>query len=199
MPDATTTASRTWSPTLPFLVLAYPVTFLLYQGGRYCEPVCFEPTPMGFVAIAGTLIAVGVIATGIALGLRRIMENTDSTAVRPLIAPSRWASILLLTVFGGFVLFLTLDAVALYEAFWKPIVLPLSFVPFLPVWLLYGLTYPLAVLYSIAGVEPSPFITVLTRSVVIAVGFPLSAVMQTYLVDLAVRWQTGDENPMEAT
>jgi hypothetical protein len=198
MPEATTTASQSWRLTLPFLVLAYPVTFLLYQGGRYCGPVCFEPTPTGFAAVAGTLIALGIVAAGIALGLRRIVEQSDSTAVRPLITPSRWASILLLSVFGGFVLFLTLDAVALYEAVWKPIVLPLSFVLFLPVWLLYGLTFPLAVLFSIAGVEPSPIITVLTRSVVLAVGFPLSAVMQTYLVDLVVRWQTGDENPMEA-
>ena len=197
MPDVTTTASRSWQPTLPFLVLAYPVTFLLYQGGRYCGPRCFEPTPTGFMAVAGTLIAVGIIAAGIALGLRRGVERTDSTAVRPLVAPSRWASILLLTVFGGFVLFLTLDAVAFYEAVWKPIVLPLSVVLFLPVWLLYGLTFPLAVLFSIAGVEPSPIVTVLARSVVLAVGFPLSAVMQTYLVDLAVRWQTGVENPME--
>lgn len=190
--------SRPWTPILPFLVLVYPVTYLLYNGGRYCEPVCFAPTLIGVVTVAGTLLGVGVIAAGVAFGLRTVTEGTDWMAVRPLVAPPLRACIVLFVLFGAFVLFLTLDALTIYEAVWKPVVLPVSFVLFLPVWLLYGLTFPLAVLFSIAGVEPTLLITVLTRSVVIAVGFPLSAVMQTYVISVAVGdRQTENEKPAE--
>lgn len=189
--------SQSWTSLLPFFVLAYPVTYLLYHGGRYCEPVCFAPTLIGVVTVAGTFLGIGVIAAGVALGLRTVMEGEDWMPVRPLVAPPMRARIVLFVLFGAFVFFLTLDALPIYEAVWKPIILPVSFVLFFPVWLLYGLTFPFAVLFSIAGVDPSPIITALTRSAVIVVGFPLLAVMQTYVVVIANHGRGNDiANPV---
>lgn len=40
----------------PFLILAYPTTFLIYQGGAYCRPVCFTPTLTGAGSVVGSIV-----------------------------------------------------------------------------------------------------------------------------------------------
>ena len=177
-----TDAEGSWTPTLPFLVLAYPVTFLLFRGGGYCGPVCFSSTLDGVASVVASLLVLGLLASGIAALLRTVDAGADAGAVRRVAAPPSPAVAVLLALFGAFVVFLTMDALTLYEAVWKPVVLPLSFLLFAPVWLLYMMTYPFAVLFSVAGVDPSPAVTLATRGVVVAVGFPLSAVVQTYAV-----------------
>lgn len=143
--------------------------------------------------MGGSLLVVGLLAYGITALLRTVGAGDDTGFVRRLAAPPRTATVVLLGLFGAFVVFLTLDALTLYEAIWKPIVLPLSVLLFAPVWLLYLGTYPLAVLFSVTGIDPSPLVTLLTRGVVLAVGFPLSAVVQTYAVS-AVFSPDGDVN-----
>lgn len=100
---------------------------------------------------------------------------------------------ILFGLFTAFVVYLALDTLTLYEPLWKPAVLPVSFLLFLPVWLLYAATFPLALLFSVAGVDPGPVVTLTTRAVVLFVGFPLSAVMQTLVVSAIVERAAGPE------
>ena len=173
---------RRWSATLPFLVLAYPVTFLLYEGGPFCGPVCFAPTPGGVAGVFGVLLLAGLLAVAITAGLRRAWPVDHRPRLGQLAAPPRPARAVLLGVFGAFVAFLTLDALTLYEAVWKPVVLPLSLLLFAPVWGLYVATFPLAILFSILGIGHAPGITLVVRALVLVVGFPLSAMLQTAVV-----------------
>lgn len=110
--------------------------------------------------------------------------------IRWLVSPPAPAGIVLLGLFAGFVCFLTLDALSLYEAMWKPIILPLSFLLFLPVWVLYMASFPITVLLSVVGIKSSPMITLALREIVISAGFPLSAVVQTVIVSAVVARQT---------
>jgi hypothetical protein len=51
-------------------------------------------------------------------------------------------------------------------------------------------SFPLAVLFSVAGIESSPLVTVVFRGLVVFIGFPLSAVVQTLGVSaIAERYQ----------
>lgn len=179
-------AERSWTSTLPFLMLAYPVTFLLFQGGRYCSPICFSPTLSGVISLAVSLLVLGPFASGVAVFLGTVGIGDDYGFVRRLATPPRLARAVLLGLFGAFIVFLTLDALTLYEAIWKPIILPISLLLFAPVWALYVATFPLAILFSVAGIDPSAVVTLATRAVIIAVGFPLSAVVQTYAVSTVV-------------
>lgn len=132
-------------------------------------------------------LAVLVLLAGvIAIGLRSRMAGDDRTVVRWLVAPTWATSLILAGLFAAFIVFLTLDSLSLYEAVWKPIILPLSFLLFLPVWVLYVATFPLAVVFSIVGFHPSPMITLPARGIVLAVGFPLSAVFQALVVSISM-------------
>lgn len=179
---------RNWlrKSSLPFLLLAYPLTFLFFQGGQYCQPLCFEPTVVSIATFIGVLILTMLVAGG--LGTRfRFNERGDTHRIaRWLESPPLLAGGILLGMFVGFVGFLALDALSLYEAAWKPIVLPLSFLLFLPVWVLYMASFPLAVSFSVAGIESPPLVTVVFRGVVVFIGFPLSAVVQTLVVSAIV-------------
>lgn len=186
MPNVANHDAGTWTITLPFLMLAYPVTFLLFQDGQYCGPACFRPTPVGIATVVVSLLTLGVLASGIALGLRVVTEGTDRIIPRRLAAPPRLASFVLFCLFGAFVVFLTLDALALYGAIWKPIILPISFLLFFPVWVLYAATFPLAVVFSVVGIDPPLILTLLTRMVLLAVGFPTAAVIQTFVASAVV-------------
>lgn len=186
-------ASRVGALTLPFLMLAYPVTYLLFLGGRYCGSLCFTPTPRGVANVAATLLALFVLAGGLAAGLRFETFDRNRTFVRRLVAPPRAAQVILFGLLAAFAVFLTLDALSLYESLWKPVVLPLSLLVFLPVWLLYTVTFPLALLFSVAGVDPGPVVTLATRAVVLFVGLPLSAVAQTLAVSAIVERAAGPE------
>lgn len=194
MPDVSTPADRSWSPILPFLVFSYPITFLLFEGGRYCGQVCFSPTPAGVASLAVGLLVSALLATGTAALFRTVGTGVDAGFVRTLAAPPRPATVVLLGLLGAFVAFLTLDALTLFESVWKPIVLPLSFLLFAPVWVLYAATFPLAVLSAAVGVDPSPAVTLATHGVILGIGFPLSAVVQTYAVSAAVGgYQSADD------
>ncbi|ERJ04629.1 hypothetical protein HLRTI_003412 [Halorhabdus tiamatea SARL4B] len=179
---------RSWlrQSVLPFLLLAYPLTFLFFQGGQFCQPLCFEPTAVGVTTLLSGLLVLMLVAG--ALGTRfRFNERGDThRIVRWLGSPSLLAGGILVGVFVGFVGFLALDTLSLYEAVWKPIVLPFSFLLFLPVWVLYMASFPLAVLFSVAGIESSPLVTVVFRGVVVFIGFPLSAGVQTLFVSVVV-------------
>lgn len=171
---------------LPFLVLAYPFTYFVFQGGQYCRPLCFEPTLLAVVELSGGLIVLGLIAWSLVNVYEFDERKTTRRVVRWLVSPPTLAGIVLLGLFAGFIGFLTLDALSLYEAIWKPIILPLSFLLFLPVWMLYMASFPLAVLLSAVGIETSPVITLVFRGVVIGVGFSFSAVVQTIIASAVV-------------
>jgi len=174
------------SVTLPFLMIALPATFVLFQGGQYCGSFCFQPTLSGVVALAGVLVGAYVFAsvTTTVLGLSSRWEGTRLQ--QWLIDPSRPAIGVLLALFGVFVLALTADSLDLYEAVWKPMLLPLSFPLFAPVWVLYGATFPLSAVFSVVGAESTPAIRLAVRAMVVVVGFPLSAVWQTLVVSILV-------------
>ncbi|QLH78470.1 hypothetical protein HZS55_14740 [Halosimplex rubrum] len=179
---------RNWlrQSVLPFLLLAYPLTFLFFQGGQYCQPLCFKPTAVGVATLFGVLLTVLLVAGGLRTRFRFDERGETHRIVRWLGSPPRLAGGILVGVFVGFVGFVALDALSLYEAVWKPIVLPLSFLLFFPVWVLYMASFPLAVLFSIAGIESSPLVTLVFRGVVVFIGFPLSAVVQTLIVSALV-------------
>jgi hypothetical protein len=176
---------------LPFLLLAYPLTFLFFQGGQYCQPLCFESTAVGVTTLFGVLLTVMLIAGVLGTRFKFDERGEPHRIARWLRSPSLLAGGILVGVFAGFIGFLALDALSLYEAVWKPIVLPLSFLLFLPVWALYMASFPIAVLFSVAGIESSPLVTVVFRGVVVFIGFPLSAVVQTLIVSaIAARLQS---------
>ena len=184
---------RNWlrQSVLPFLLLAYPLTFLFFQGGQYCQPLCFKPTGVGVATLLGGLLVLMLVAG--ALGTRFKFNERDEAhrIARRLGSPPLLAGGILIGVFVGFVGFVALDALSLYEAVWKPVILPLSFLLFLPVWVLYMASFPLAVLFSVAGIESSPLVTVVFRGVVVFIGFPLSVVVQTLIVSaIAERLQS---------
>lgn len=174
------------SVTLPFLMIALPSTFVLFQGGQYCGPLCFQPTLTGVVSLAGVLGGAYVLAsiTTAFLGLHTRWEGTRLQ--QWLLTPSRPAVGVLLALFGVFLLALTADSLNLYEAIWKPMLLPLSLPLFAPVWVLYVGTFPLSVIFSVVGVESTPAIQLVVRAVVVLVGFPLSAIWQTLIVSILV-------------
>jgi|GEM_PF-3460227 len=174
---------------LVFLVLAYPVSFLLFQGGRFCGPLCFEPTPNGIAAVVGSLTVLAGLSFGVATR-DWTPESAANGSIRSVLgAPSRRVQGVLLAVSALFVGFLVLDSLTIAEAVWKPIVLPLSFLVFLPVWLLYIATFPLAIAFSALGVESPPALTLVLRAVVVFVGFPLSVVLQTGVLNAIARWR----------
>lgn len=165
------------SLALPFLAIAYPLAFLAYAGGPYCGPLCFEPTAAGAVRVTAVLAGAYVAAAGIAAAFR--LDARPAGGIGRLLAtPPRPAVAALAVLFVGFLAFLTLDALALYESVWKPVVLPASFFPFAPVWVLYAASFPLAVALGAAGVDPSTAATPAFRALVVLAGFPLSAVAQ---------------------
>ncbi|WP_418286884.1 hypothetical protein [Halorubrum sp. DTA46] len=149
---------RNWlrQSVLPFLLLAYPLTFLFFQGGQYCQPLCFEPTAVGMVTLFGGLLVLMLVAGGLVTRFRFNERGDTHRIARWFKSPPLLAGGILMGVFVGFVGFVALDTLSLYEAVWKPIVLPLSFLLFFPVWVLYMASFPLAVLFSIAGIESSP-------------------------------------------
>ncbi|OTF01837.1 hypothetical protein DJ71_12745 [Halorubrum sp. E3] len=179
---------RNWlrQSVLPFLLLAYPLTFLFFQGGQYCQPLCFEPTAVGVATLLGGLLTVMLVAGGLGTYFKVDERGETHRIARWLGSPSLLAGGILMGVFVGFVGFVALDTLSLYEAVWKPIILPLSFLLFLPVWVLYMASFPLAVLFSVAGIESSPLVTTVFRGIVVVIGFPLSAVVQTLVVSAMV-------------
>lgn len=179
---------RDWlrQSVLPFLLLAYPLTFLFFQGGQYCQPLCFELTVVSVATFLGGLLIVMVVASSLGTRFRFDEREENHRIVRWLGSPPLLASAILAGVFIGFVGFLALDTLSLYEAVWKPVVLPLSFLLFLPVWILYMASFPLALLFSVVGIESPPLVTLVFRGVVVLIGFPLSAVVQTLIVSAMV-------------
>lgn len=179
-------------------MLAYPIAFLPFQGGRYCGPLCFTPTAVGVATVVGELLMLSLLAVGISIAFRLESIGTGRTAVRWLVSPPRSASVVLLGLFSTFIAFLTLDAMSLYEAIWKPVVVPISFPLFFPVWVLYAITFPLSLLVSAAGIDPSPSLTLVTRGIVVGIGFPLSVVFQTFTVSALVSdIASGGESPAD--
>lgn len=174
------------SVTLPFLLVALPSSFVLFQGEQYCGSLCFQPTPTGVVSLAGVLVGAFVFAS-VATALLGLRTRWEGTRLQQwLLTPSRPAIGVLLTLFGVFLLALTADSLDLYESLWKPMLLPLSFPLFAPVWVLYVGTFPLSVLFSVVGVKSTPAIQLAVRAVVVLVGFPLSAIWQTLIVSILV-------------
>lgn len=100
--------------------------------------------------------------------------------------PRRPTLALLFALFGGYLFLLTLETTSVPGALWKPIVLPLSIVPFLPIWLLYLATYPLALIGGVVGFEFGGPVTLLVRTVVLFGGFGLAALWQAVLTTLVV-------------
>lgn len=170
-----------WRALLPSLVLAYPVTVLLFQGERICEPVCFEATLESVVTVGLGYLAILLVGAGVA----SVLPQTDGERWRNtwwLAAPTPGVGHVLLGIFGVFVLLMALDAMTIYEGLWKPVALPLSFLLFFPVWALYVATFPLAVLVSAVGFTGSPALSLVVRGLVVAIGFPLSVLFQYHLV-----------------
>lgn len=174
------------SVTLPFLIIALPATFVLFQGGQYCGRLCFQPTLTGVVSLAGVLGGAYLVAsiTTAVLGLSSRWEGTRLQ--QWLLDPSRPTVGVVLVLFSVFLLSLTADSLDLYEAVWKPMLLPLSFLLFAPVWVLYVATFPLSVVFSVVGVESTPAIRLAVRATVVVVGFSLAAIWQTLLVSVLV-------------
>jgi hypothetical protein len=170
---------------IPFLVLAEPLTFFLFQGGTYCESLCVQPTPIGLGTLGLVLVGSSVVVAAVTTLATRSLK-TDSTWIDRLTHPRRLTLVLLFAFFGGFLFFLTLDATSVPGALWKPIVLPLSLVPFLPVWALYAATYPVALIGSVVGIEFGGGATLLVRSVVLFGGFGFAAIWQAVLATLVV-------------
>ena len=168
---------------LPFLLVAYPVVFLFFRGRSYCGPVCFEQTPVAVFKLGAVLLGLLAIA---AIGTAVIRFNSSSKPTHWFLSPSPVANVVLLGVFALFVIFLALDAMTVYEAIWKPFILPLSFLLFFPVWALYMLSFPLAILLSIFGLDLPTVGTIAFQGAVIALGFPLSVLLQAFVVSATV-------------
>lgn len=166
-----------WSVTLPFLMIAYPLVFLFYRGGQHCQPVCFQPTWDGFGRLVGLLLVVYFAAVIVAIVLRLEHRSVEDQLTQGLVRPPPIAVAILGIVFAGSILYLTFDALSPY-GYWRIILLPLSLGFYFPVWVLYTATFPLAVVFSIAGVETTESTRLAIRGIVLFVGFPLSAVMQ---------------------
>lgn len=170
-----------------FLLLAYPITFILFQGGRFCGPLCFQPTLQGVAAVVGSLAVLAGLAIVATTRYWNPEATTSGSSWRLLRAPPLLAQGVLLAIFGVLVGFLVLDSLTIAEAIWKPIVLPLSFLVFLPVWVLYVATFQLAIVFPILGVESQPAFTLVLRAVVVFIGFPLSVVLQTVVLSRLLR------------
>ena len=170
---------------IPFLVLAEPLSFFLFRGGAFCEPVCVEPTSRGLGTLGLILVGTWVLAAMATTWSTRYLEFGRRWLGR-FVNPRRPTLALLFAHFGAFLCFLTLDATAVPAALWKPIVLPLSLVPFLPVWTLYAATYPVALIAGLVGVEFGETATLLVRTIVLFGGFGLSAIWQAVLATLVV-------------
>lgn len=165
------------SVTLPFLMLAYPLVFLFYQGGQYCQPVCFQPTFSGVGRLVGLLIVVYLAAVLVAMFFRLEQREIEDRLTRGLIHPPPTAIAVLGIIFASSILYLTLDSLSLF-GYWRILLLPLSLGLFLPVWALYMATFPLAIVFSITGIETTESMRLVIRGIVLFVGFPLSAVLQ---------------------
>lgn len=170
---------------IPFLVLAEPLVFFLFQGGTYCEPVCIELSPTGLGTLGLVIVGTWVVVVAVTTWTAQTFEFNSRWLGR-LTNPRRPTLVLLFTLFGAFLFFLMLDAASVPGALWKPIVLPASLVPFLPVWALYAATYPVALIGGVVGIEFGGTATLLVRTVVLFGGFGLAALWQAVLATLVV-------------
>ena len=170
---------------IPFLVLAEPLAFFLYQGGTYCDPVCVEPSPTGIATLVLILVGTWVVAAAVTTWTAQTVEFKGRWLGR-LTNPRRPTLVLLFVHLGGYLFFLTLEATSVPGALWKPIILPLSLVPFLPVWALYAATYPVALIGGALGIAFGGTATILVRTVVLFGGFGLAAIWQAVLATLVV-------------
>lgn len=169
------------SLVLPFLVVAMPALFALYTVGEpACRPLCFQPSPSGYALVGSTLVGAYAVAGVVVSALRLETRWRPNRVLRRAVAPTTLTIGLLAAFFGGYLLFLTADALDVAEPLWKPVVLPLTGVLFLPVWLLYGATFVLAV--SVGTVSPP--VTALVRTVVLVGGFGLAGIWQFALATL---------------
>lgn len=170
---------------IPFLVLAEPLAFFLFQSVDYCGPLCVQPTPTGIGTLGLVLVGMWLTAAAVTILATRTLE-LDAPWLDRLTNPRRPTLAILFALFGGYLFFLTLEATSVPGALWKPIVLPLSLLPFLPVWALYAVTYPLAIVVGLVGLEFSPAGTVLLRGVILFGGFGLAAIWQALLTSIVV-------------
>lgn len=187
--------TRGRSTNLAFLLLAYPIVFLQFQGGEFCRPLCFEQTMSGVTVVLGMLVFLTLVASW--LTTRFGVESgesggdTDRFVARWLTVPSPLASAILLSVFVVFLGLLVLDALIIAEPVWKPIAFPLSFFVFLPVWVLYVASFPIAIVFSLLGIDSPEVFTLLLRAIVVFVGFPLSVLLQARVLSaLTGRWRS---------
>lgn len=170
---------------IPFLVLAEPVAVFLVLGGTYCRPLCVRPTPAGVgtlgLVLGGTWLVAAAVTT---LAIRTL--DPESLWGGRFTNPRRSTLAVLFALFGALLVFLALEAMSVPGAFWKPIVVPLSVLPFLPVWVLYAATFPLAIVVGVVGIEFGPAATVLLRGVVLFGGFGVSVLWQAVLATVVV-------------
>lgn len=99
-------------------MVALPATFVLFQGGPYCGPLCFQPTLPGVASLAGVLGGAYVLAS-ITTAVLRLGTRWEGTRLQQwLLNPSRPAVGIVFALFGVFLLALTADSLDLYEAVW---------------------------------------------------------------------------------
>lgn len=160
---------------IPFLVLAEPLLFVLFQGSPYCRPVCFQPTTAGVAGVGVALIGTAFVAGFVTVWL------ADERLPRFLGSPSNLTIALLLGVFVTFVAVLGLETTSSSGTVWTPVLWPVSVLLFFPVWLLYAATFPLSILADSIGLTLGAGGTIVVRGVVVVAGFGLSALWQATL------------------
>lgn len=160
---------------IPFLVLAEPLLFVLFQGSPYCRPVCFQPTTAGLAGLGVALIGTAFVAGFVTVWL------ADERLPRFLGSPSNLTIALLLGVFVTFVAVLGLETTSSSGTVWTPVLWPVSVLLFFPVWLLYAATFPLSILADSIGLTLGAGGTIVVRGVVVVAGFGLSALWQATL------------------
>lgn len=170
---------------LPTLVVAYPATFVVLATRPHCPEGC---PGFGFVdGVAVLAVVVGSLLVSFAV--TTVLDRTRWSGhrfVRAATTPADATVVVLALFYIALVGFLALDAVDGPGGAWKVAALPLSLLPYAPVWALYAGTFYLAFILNQLGGASSPTLTLLVRATVVVVGFGATPVWQFWLTKLVV-------------
>lgn len=158
------------------LAVAYPLVYILFLGEPHCGPACVDGTAAGAAAATAALLACAALAAIAVRALELPARWRDGLPSAAIAEPSRAATALVVAVFACYLAVLAVSATRPAGVPFSAVVASVVVYPF--VWLLYWLTFPLALAFGALGVAAGSATTLVVRGVVLVGGFGLSLVYQ---------------------